>query len=67
MGQKSKKSGLVTIADGNSKLGVLPAISLIPGRDCGNCSHCILLTLHPILLCSQILASVSRNSGRMAT
>jgi ferredoxin len=41
MGQKSKKIGLVTIADGNSKLGVLPAISLIPGRDCGNCEVCI--------------------------
>jgi hypothetical protein len=41
MGYKSKHIGLVQIADGNSKLGLIPGISLVPGRDCGNCSHCI--------------------------
>ena len=41
MGYKSKTIGLVTIADGNSKMGTLPVLSLVPGRDCGNCTHCI--------------------------
>ena len=33
--------GLINISDGNSKLGAIPNISLVPGRDCGNCSHCV--------------------------
>lgn len=29
------------IADGNSKLGHIPNVSLIPGKDCGNCTSCV--------------------------
>lgn len=32
---------LIRIADGNSKLGKVPNISLIPGKDCGNCQSCV--------------------------
>ena len=32
---------LIKIADGNSKLGAIPNISTIPGKDCGNCSACV--------------------------
>ncbi len=30
----------VRISEGNTKLGNLPSISLLPVIDCGNCSHC---------------------------
>lgn len=29
------------ISDGNMKLGKIPNISIIPGNDCGNASHCV--------------------------
>jgi ferredoxin len=32
----------VHISEGNSKLGDIPSVSTIPGRDCFNCEHCIL-------------------------
>lgn len=32
---------LISIAAGNSKLGRIPNVSLVPGRDCGNCAHCV--------------------------
>lgn len=31
---------LINISPGNSKLGSIPSVSLIPGKDCGNCGHC---------------------------
>lgn len=31
---------LVKISDGNSKLGNIPNVSMVPGKDCGNCSYC---------------------------
>jgi ferredoxin len=34
-------SGLIKIADGNSKLGRIPNISIVPGKDCGNCTACV--------------------------
>lgn len=30
----------VKISDGNTKLGAIPSVSLIPVMDCGNCSIC---------------------------
>lgn len=35
-----KEKNLVTISPGNSKLGKIPNISLVPVKDCGNCEHC---------------------------
>ncbi len=32
---------LINISPGNTKLGSIPSISLLPGVDCGNCGHCI--------------------------
>lgn len=30
----------VKISRGNTKLGKMPNVSLVPVKDCGNCSHC---------------------------
>ena len=30
----------VKISDGNTKLGAIPSVSLIPVMDCGNCAIC---------------------------
>ena len=30
----------VYVSPGNSKLGAIPSVSLLPVIDCGNCSHC---------------------------
>lgn len=30
----------VKISEGNSKLGAIPSVSLIPVMDCGNCAIC---------------------------
>ena len=32
---------LIKISSGNSKLGDIPNVSLIPGKDCGNCTSCV--------------------------
>jgi ferredoxin len=32
---------LINISDGNSKLGRIPNVSTVPGKDCGNCGACV--------------------------
>lgn len=31
---------LITISTSNKKLGQIPSVSTVPGKDCGNCSYC---------------------------
>lgn len=62
-------SKLISISDGNTKLGSIPNISLLPGTDCGNCTLCIkdCYAMKPVRMYPKTRAAWAKNSNLAKT